>query len=259
MQERHLNRRQYFQEQIYTTEKHVIPFIEKSMNVNEKTTVLEIGCGEGGNLKPFLDRKCKRICGIDLSERKIGIARDFYSEIENGKRVEFICEDIYETETLGEFDLIICRDVIEHIHNQEKFMDFVKKFLKPAGKFFLAFPPWYNPFGGHQQICKSILSKTPYFHILPTGIYTFILRAFKESPAHIADLLEVKDTGITVERFERILKLRDYSVDQRTFWFINPNYEVKFKLKPKKQARIISAIPGLRNFVTTASYYLISK
>ncbi|NOX67348.1 MAG: class I SAM-dependent methyltransferase, partial [Chlorobi bacterium] len=70
MQERHINRNKYFDEQVYTTEKYVIPFISKVLPVNSNLSVLEIGCGEGGNLKPFLDIGCKTT-GVDLSEKKI--------------------------------------------------------------------------------------------------------------------------------------------------------------------------------------------
>jgi hypothetical protein len=138
-------------------------------------------------------------------------------------------------------------------------MQFVKKFLKPEGKFFLGFPPWHNPFGGHQQICESkVLSKLPFFHILPTSVYRFILKAFGESEAIIRGLLKVKETGITIERFEKILSQTGYKKDNRLFYFINPNYEVKFKLKPRKQLKLFSAIPYFRNFLITTSYYLVS-
>ena len=33
-------------------------------------------------------------------------------------------------EDIGQFDIIITRDVLEHIHEQDKFMGFVKKFMK---------------------------------------------------------------------------------------------------------------------------------
>ena len=55
MHERHTNKSQYFEEQIYTTKKHVIPFIRKYKQIDKHTSVLEIGCGEGGNLKSFMD------------------------------------------------------------------------------------------------------------------------------------------------------------------------------------------------------------
>ncbi|HPT44163.1 MAG TPA: hypothetical protein PLH52_09935 [Paludibacteraceae bacterium] len=55
MQKRHADRQNYFQEQILVTEKYVLPYIENTINISGEMTVAEIGCGEGGNLKPFLD------------------------------------------------------------------------------------------------------------------------------------------------------------------------------------------------------------
>lgn len=262
MQDRHLNRSKYFKEQEFTTEKYVVPFIQEVKEINEGTSVLEIGCGEGGNLTPFLKIGCKKIFGIDISEGKIKNAKKFFDKMENGNRINFICSDIYNVsvEDIGQFDIIITRDVLEHIHGQERFMHFVKTFLKLDGIFFLGFPPWNNPFGGHQQMCKSkFLSKLPFFHILPSSVYKFILKSFGETEAKIIGLLEVKETGITIERFERIIRNNNYTKEKRVFYYINPNYEVKFGLKPRIVWRLISSIPFIRNFFITASYYLISK
>ncbi len=55
MHERHTDRELYFREQAHTTRKHVIPFIETVMPLTPDLSVLEIGCGEGGNLLPFLE------------------------------------------------------------------------------------------------------------------------------------------------------------------------------------------------------------
>jgi 2-polyprenyl-3-methyl-5-hydroxy-6-metoxy-1,4-benzoquinol methylase len=260
MQKRHKNKKQYFVEQGDTTKKFVIPYISELINIDSETTVLEIGCAEAGNLKPFLDLGCKAT-GIDISCGRIELAKEFFKNHKNRENLELICEDIYNVNSLGKkFDIIIMRDVIEHIPNQKRFMEFVKKFLNPNGKFFLAFPPWQNPFGGHQQICQSkILSKAPYFHLLPNTIYKFILNLFNESEPHIKELLFIKETGISIERFERILKQQNYSIDKRTFYFINPNYETKFRLKPRKQNKLIASIPWVRNFFTTAMYYMISN
>jgi SAM-dependent methyltransferase len=259
MHERHTNKEKYFNEQAYTSEKYVIPFLADQIKINKDTSILEIGCGEGGNLKPFLDLGCKRVVGIDLSKGKIEQANIMFAKHPNKGNIEFIHADIYEINDLGEFDIILTRDVLEHIHGQEKFMEFVKKFLKPHGKFFLGFPPWYNPFGGHQQICESrILSKLPFFHILPKNIYKLILIIFGESAAKIRALLEIKETGITIDRFEKILRKTKYKIDKRFFYFINPNYEIKFKLKPREQLKILASIPFIRNFIITASYYIVS-
>lgn len=259
MQKRHQNKIQYFNEQGLTSKKFVVPFISDLVELNSNTRVLEIGCAEAGNLLPFVDMGCKAT-GIDISCSRIELANEFYKDHKNRKNLTLICEDIYKVNPDEKFDVIIMRDVIEHIPNQEKFMAFVKNFLKPEGKFFLAFPPWQNPFGGHQQVCKSkILSVLPWFHLFPYSIYKFILKSFGEREDTIEGLAEIKDTGISIERFERILKHEDYKIDKRVFYFINPNYETKFGLKPRKQIKLISSIPWIRNFVTTAMYYVVSK
>lgn len=263
MQERHLNRDQYFREQEYTTGKYVIPFISQYKNINKNSSILEIGCGEGGNLLPFMEMGCQSIIGIDLSEPKIKDAQDYFSKYgDAGKNVEFLCANIFDmtSDDLGTFDVIMLRDVIEHIHDQDKFMEFMKTFMKPDGIAFLGFPNWYMPFGGHQQICKSkFLSKLPYFHILPNLFYKAMLKMFGESEATINSLLEIKSTGITIEKFENILKNRQYQTENKVFYFINPNYEVKFGLKPRISSKLISSIPWIRNFFITANYYVITK
>ncbi|MEM6964512.1 MAG: class I SAM-dependent methyltransferase [Bacteroidota bacterium] len=260
MQVRHQDRKIYFKEQIYTTQKYVIPYIEKHMKINASTRVLEIGCGEGGNLEPFLDIGCQ-VVGIDLNRGKIEKGRTYFNSHEKKDNIQFILKDIYKinTEEVGKFDLIIMRDVIEHIHDQEKFMGYVKVFLKDSGKIFFGFPPWQMPFGGHQQVCKNKLaSKLPYYHLLPTSVYAGMLKMFGEPQSRIDNLLEVKETGISIERFESILRKENYVIDEKTPFLINPNYETKFNLTPRKQLTIIAALPYVRNFFTTCSYYLIS-
>ena len=259
MQKRHNNKEQYFNEQGLTSKNFVVPFISDLVKLDAETTVLEIGCAEAGNLKPFVDIGCKAT-GIDISCTRIELAKKFYENHPNNNNLTLICEDIYKVKPDKKYDLIIMRDVIEHIPNQEIFLGFVKNFLKPDGKFFLAFPPWQNPFGGHQQICRSkLLSALPWFHLLPKPLYKVVLKFWGESEETITALFEIKDTGISVERFEKILNKENYKIEKRIFWFVNPNYQTKFGLKPRKQASAISFIPWVRNFFTTAMYYVVSK
>lgn len=259
MQERHTDRKKYFNEQVITTKKYVIPFLQEFLTIDSNLEVLEIGCGEGGNLKPLLDIGCS-VTGVDLAEGKIENGKKYFRDHPNNLKVKLLAEDIYESKHLVQYDLIIMRDVIEHIHDQNRFMNYVKKFLKPNGKFFLAFPPWYNPFGGHQQICENrLLSILPYYHVLPTFMYKGILKLFGESKTKTEGLLEIKDTGITIERFENILQLNKYSIVKKRNYFINPNYEIKFGLKPRTEIPIISSIPFFKNFVITSAYYLVSN
>ena len=258
MQERHLDRKIYFNEQFITTTKYVIPYLEEYFSAGKHRRVMEIGCGEGGNLLPFLDAGCD-VTGIDLSAGKIDKARIYFSEHPNRGNLKLICDDVYQLDdTAGRFDLIFLRDVIEHIYDQGKFLHFVLRFLKPGGVIFFAFPPWQNPFGGHQQICRNrLLSHMPWVHLLPRSIYTAILQFGGETQATINALLEIRDTRLTIERFETLLQQQRYRILRKSYYLINPNYEVKFGLKPRLVPAFLGKIPWLRNFVTTTAYYLI--
>lgn len=258
MQKRHLDKFQYFKEQAYTTKKYIIPYIENHYSVDQNSTILEIGCGEGGNLLHFMEVGCN-ITGIDLSVGKIEKGNEFYLDHKNNNNLTLIADDIYNQTNLGTFDIIILRDVIEHIPDQLKFMGVLKNFMTKNSVVFFGFPPWQNPFGGHQQVCKSsVLSKLPWFHLFPKFIYRGILKLLGESSYTISGLLEIKETGISIERFERILKQQKYRIDKKTIFVINPNYEVKFGLKPRQQINLIASFPWLRNFLSTAAYYLVS-
>jgi len=260
MQQRHLNRKLYFDEQEYTTKKYVIPYINCVSTINSNMHVMEVGCGEGGNPKPFLDMGCK-VTGIDISTYKIELAKDFFSSHPHQKNLTLLNKNIYDTtvEEIGKFDVIFLRDTIEHIPNQIYFMNFIKDFLLPDGKLFLAFPIWRMPFGGHQQICKNkILSHLPYFHILPTPLYKNILKIFNESDDTISELLSVKKSKISMSYFKKLLISSNLKIEKITYFLINPNYEIKFNLKPKELPFFLN-IPYLRDFFITNVYCVLSQ
>lgn len=54
MQKRHKDRFRYFQELARTTKEYYIELLRSlDISIGVGTRVLEIGCGEGGNLLPF--------------------------------------------------------------------------------------------------------------------------------------------------------------------------------------------------------------
>ena len=199
-----------FDQQVENSASYVLPFIEKTKPIGPGMTVLEVGTAEGGVLSPFIKRGCFCV-GVDLAPQRIDLANEFLSAEVAAKKAEFLCQNIYDDSFLirfcNFFDVIILKDVIEHVYDQEKFIPYLKLLLKPGGQIFFGFPPWYMPFGGHQQVCrKKWASIIPYYHILPRFMYTGILKLAGEHPSVIEALMEVKDTQITIERFERIIK-----------------------------------------------------
>lgn len=257
MFEFHADRKRYFDIQVMNAEKYVIPFIEEKFPVRTGMRVLEIGCGEGGVLKAFVNKGCEGL-GVELDTPRIDDALKFLPDDVAAGKIRFVAKDIYlvdiEKDFSGRFDIIVLKDVIEHIHDQPKLIGWMKNFLNPGGIMFFGFPPWYMPFGGHQQMCRSRLSKLPYIHLLPRSIYRWILKKKKEP---VEALMEIRDTGISIERFEKICRKEGYVFLHKRHYLLNPIYEWKFGWKPRKQAGLIKAIPFFRNFLTTCVYYII--
>ncbi len=256
----HKDKKRYFDFQYYTSRDYILPFVAPFLDAGPPLKVLEIGCAEAGVLKAFTEQGHQCV-GIELMEGRLELARQFMSEEMKKGLIRFINKNIYDIEVekdIGHrFDLIILKDVIEHIPQQDVFMKKLLDFLSPAGMVFFAFPPWYMPFGGHQQLCRNKwLSKLPYYHLLPMPIYKSILKAFGEPESVQKDLEEIKETGISIERFERIAKA-NYQILKRQLYLFNPIYQYKFNLKPRKQSGLIAPLPYVRDFVSTCAYFLI--
>ena len=77
MQQRHHNRLQYFQEQSNTSRDFYVSYVSRFISVTADTKVLEIGCGEGGNLLPFASLGCS-VTGIDIDSVRIQQAVQFF-------------------------------------------------------------------------------------------------------------------------------------------------------------------------------------
>lgn len=256
MQERHKNRFRYFKELADTSRKYFVPYIQRHHAVETGANVLEIGCGEGGNLLPFAEMGCC-VTGVDLAACRIEEARAcFETERVQG---EFIADDIFNLKgPEHKFDIIICHDVFEHIRHKKEFLSNLNEYLRPHGIVFMAFPAWQMPFGGHQQICRSrFLSHLPFFHLLPSGVYKQVLKSFGEDEGCVKELLSIKQTRVTIEHFEKLLKGMPLVIADRQLWLVNPHYEVKFNLSPRKLSSFLANIPYLRNFLCTSCFYIL--
>lgn len=249
-----------YDQQVDNSRSYVLPFIEETKQIGKGVNVMEIGCGEGGVLVPFMEKGAYCV-GVDLNPLRIDIANKFFASDVAAGKIEFLYKNVYDADFLqrfkGFFDVIILKDAIEHIPDQEKFIPYLINFLKEGGQIFFGFPPWYMPFGGHQQICEHKIGMMPWYHILPKPIYKGIIKAIGEPEGVVNELMDIYDTQITIERFEKIVRSSGMKFINKRHFLINPIYKYKFGLKPRKQLGIISAIPFVRNFLTTCVYYTI--
>jgi hypothetical protein len=85
-----------------------------------------------------------------------------------------------------------------------------------------------------------------------------ILNRAGEPPERITNLMEVRQTGISIERFRKVSRTAGFDITREVLFFVNPNYEVKFGLKPRRLPGMLS-LPFFRNFLTTSVYVVLKK
>ncbi|PKL81879.1 MAG: hypothetical protein CVV24_12945 [Ignavibacteriae bacterium HGW-Ignavibacteriae-3] len=146
----------HFYEQEKYTQDYLLPYFLNVIPDFKKKSILEVGCAEGGLLTSLQTLGIK-VCGVEISPDRAALAR------EKNNSLKIIVGDITDPALPGilneKFDLIIMREVIEHIYDKEAAFNNLDKLLNTNGFFYISFPTKRSPFAGHQQIGKSFLKK----------------------------------------------------------------------------------------------------
>ena len=255
---RYSDRERYFSELAETSERYYLDYLRKFKPFGDGTRVVEVGCGEGGNLLPFARSGCE-VVGVDISRGKIENAIRFFKE--RGAEGLFRCVDFLDDELQdGMFDIVIAKDIMEHIAPEKKvqFLRRVQLLLRPNGIAFFGFPAWQMPFGGHQQTCRKwICAHLPWTHLLPEKAYRSFLSRSGEDAGHIEELMEIRECRMSVELFERLCSATGFQVLDRTLWLVNPHYRAKFGLIPLQLRLGLDRTPHLRNYLSTSCFYIL--
>jgi 2-polyprenyl-3-methyl-5-hydroxy-6-metoxy-1,4-benzoquinol methylase len=93
--------------------------------------VLEVGCGSGGILIPFTEIGAE-VVGIDFD--------DTYMEAGRKRGLNLIDQSIYEFQTDKKFDLIVLKDVLEHLPDLNLVLQKLKSLLSEAGSIYIQVP-----------------------------------------------------------------------------------------------------------------------
>ncbi|MDZ7290953.1 MAG: class I SAM-dependent methyltransferase [candidate division KSB1 bacterium] len=254
----HHDQERYWQMQYLCAKEYIIPFLENECKINLRgKSVLEIGCGEGGVIAAFYDYGCHAV-GMDVSEVRLKKAAALAATDHQRRAIKFACVDILQPEqTAGwqhQFDLIVMKDVIEHLPGHRQVLGHVATLLKPQGHLFLSFPPWYMPYGAHQQMFDSILKFAPFIHLLPRSWFRWLAQRFGERETVIDELSDLYHSRLSLTAFNKLLRKMPFKVVYQRLYLTNPMYKYKFGLRPIQHPAVVAHLPVLREFLTTAAY-----
>jgi 2-polyprenyl-6-hydroxyphenyl methylase/3-demethylubiquinone-9 3-methyltransferase len=101
----------------------------------ERKTALDVGCGAGLLAEP-LARLGARVTGIDASPEVIAVAREHAAAM--SLEIDYRAGDIQELP--GEFDLITCMEVVEHVADPAAFIRALAKRLAANGLLIMSTP-----------------------------------------------------------------------------------------------------------------------
>ena len=171
-------------------------------------SVVDVGCG-GGILAESMARKGARVTGIDLSEKALKVA-DLHG-MESGVQVRYekiAAEDLAAREP-GQFDVVTCMEMLEHVPDPASIVHACTAMVKPGGHVFFSTLN-RNP----KAYLFAIIGAEYLLRMLPRGTHDY---AKFITPAELARF--IREAGLELDglkglSYNPLTKL--YSINQDT-------------------------------------------
>ena len=119
--------------------------------------VLDLGCGTGKLLHDLARFYCNaEFVGLDSNENSIRQA-----ELNNLSNCKFIKGQFYKTADLGEFDIVICSEVFEHVEDSARLLSVLSERVRNGGYLSISTPSGWmfrmpRPFNIRMLLSKPV-------------------------------------------------------------------------------------------------------
>jgi SAM-dependent methyltransferase len=223
--------------------------------------LLEVGCGNGGCAAEFSRAGC-HVVMMDIDERLVGLAGEHNDR--EGVTAEAFAGDVRNEAASfwrrGPFDIVMFRDVMEHVESPAAVLRIVRRFLSPVGVVLVVFPPYYSPYGAHQQILprKKFLfvpyNKLPYIQMLPERMFLRLVRGEGPSNEEVARLSTIR---LTIRKFEREIREAGFVAREKRTYLSRPSFALRYGL-PVIGAGFLGRVPLVAEAAVTAVHYLLA-
>ena len=161
----------------------MLTFNLKKHELNQKGVMLDVGCGEGRHIFGIMqDYPLMKCIGLDMDKESLEKAEEGYEYFKSISKAgaQFLKGSAYSLPFPDEsIDLIVCSEVLEHLHEYNDAVKEIHRVLKPGGKFYASVPATWP-----EKICWK-LSKE--YQNQPGGH----LRIFSQSGL----ISEIKESG----------------------------------------------------------------
>lgn len=138
---------------------YMIPIFEHILGRNKTKSILDLGCGNGFFTKYFKKYEDKRIVGVDGSI--YGLKQALLAGFDECWQVKDFNHDAIELNE--KFDLIICKDVLEHLLFPDNFLKNAIKHLADDGRMLVQVPNHFPLFYRLKFLFTSNIDTQLYF------------------------------------------------------------------------------------------------
>ena len=112
--------------------------------------VLDMGCGAAGKSLYYVSLGAAHVTGVDIVEHYKAEAEAMAAELGYADRFTFVLGSAYEMPFADRcFDTVIMNDFMEHVDNPEAALREAMRLVRPGGRIYINFPPYYHPTGAH--------------------------------------------------------------------------------------------------------------
>lgn len=109
----------------------------------EGSRFIDVGCAYGGFIVAALQHGANQSVGIEINPRLASIAVDNARDNSLEKKAQIIVGDALDCrllDSLGQFDFVVCNDVIEHVSDARLLAKRISGLLRPSGVAYLEIP-----------------------------------------------------------------------------------------------------------------------
>lgn len=141
--------------------------------------ILDFGCGHGALSVDAVKRGAASVLAIDVDQERVAFGASHVREnFPDAKdKITFVCDDVSNIvdQYRNHFDVVICKDTLEHIIDIDKVLHDVLAMIKPGGRLVVGTSPLYfSPFGDHGRfVGRSV----PWISVLPERLLFPLSRA----------------------------------------------------------------------------------
>lgn len=237
----------------------LVPFLRRHGIFQPGSSVAEIGCAEAGVLMAFVLAGARRGLGTDIALSRLETARRIAEQLR--LELEFAQHDILHDPIpehwRARYELVLLRDVLEHLDNPEQALRRIGQLLRPGGFVFISFPPYPSPYGGHQHLLHTVWGKLPYIQLLPERLFERLIASGREPDR--SEVRRLRRIRLSLPQIPEIARRAGYHIVLEAHYVLRPVFRFKFRL-PLPTLRITELarrFPRLLQYVCMEAGYVL--